>query len=226
MVETIERPAHSGVYPIVDAVALIKATCPEDAYLVREVTTRHCFRWVRDGLTGQYLTGLRGEDVALTFLDLVSLRLIAALRANGITAREIRIAHNELQKARGWSHPFAMEPIWLSGLRIYILENDIPIAITEKWQTAFNFVELFVGPMHKLMFGENKYPKTWEPEEDIVLDPKVSFGEPCIKGTRIATQALWALVAGGDPPERVAGAYQLPVQKVEAAIAWENKLTA
>ena len=73
MVETIERPAHSGVYPIVDAVALIKATCPEDAYLVREVTTRHCFRWVRDGLTGQYLTGLRGEDVALTFLDLVSL---------------------------------------------------------------------------------------------------------------------------------------------------------
>ena len=225
MVETIERPTHSGVYPVVDAVALIKATCSKDAYLVREMTTRHLFRWVSDGLTGQYLTGLRGEDVALTFLDLVGLRLIAALRAKGITSREIRIAHNELQKARGWSHPFAMEAIWVSGLHIYILENDIPIAITKKWQAAFNFVELFVGPMHNLVFGENEHPKTWEPEKDIVLDPRVSFGEPCIKGTRIATQVLWALVAGGDSLELVAGAYQIPVQKVEAAIAWENKLT-
>ena len=59
-----------------------------------------------------------------------------------------------------------------------------------------------------------------------MLDPKVSFGEPCIKGTRIATQVLWALASAGDPPERVARAYELPVGQVEAAIAWENKLAA
>ena len=67
MVETIERPTHSGVYPVVDAVALIKATCSKDAYLVREMTTRHLFRWVRDGLTGQYLTDLRGEGRSSNF---------------------------------------------------------------------------------------------------------------------------------------------------------------
>ena len=223
MVATIERPTYSGVYPVADAAALIQVTSPE---VSRLVTTRHLFRWVRDGLTGQYLTGLRGNDVALTFLDLVSLRLIAAFRAHGVTSKEIRAAHNELRKARGWSHPFAMEPIWISGLHIYIRENNIPIAITKNWQAAFDFVDFFVGPMHNLAFGENQHPKTWEPQEGIVLDPKVSFGEPCIKGTRIATQVLWALASAGDPPERVARAYELPVGQVEAAIAWENKLAA
>ena len=226
MVTTIERPANSGVYHMVDAAALIRATSSADSNFAGSVTTRRLFRWVRDGLTGQYLTGLRGDAVALTFLDLVSLRLIAVFRRHGVTSKEIGIAHHKLQKARGWSHPFAMEPIWLSGLRIYVRENDIPIAITKNWQAAFDFADFFMGPMHNMVFGENESPKTWEPQDGIVLDPKVSFGEPCLKGTRIATQVLWALVRAGDPPERVAWAYQLPVEQVEAAIAWEHKLAA
>ena len=226
MVATIERPIHSGVYPVVDAVALIRATSPTKLHHPSEgVTTRHLFRWVRDGLTGQYLTGLRGEEVALTFLDLVSLRMIAVFRAHGITSREIREAHHKLA-ARGSSHPFAMEPLWISGLHIYIRENNIPIAITKNWQSALDFVDLFVGPMHNMAFGENELPIKWEPQEGIVLDPKISFGEPCLKGTRIATQVLWSLVKGGDPPDRVALAYQLPTEQVEAAVAWEDQLAA
>ncbi len=223
MVATIESPTYSGVYPVLDAAALIQATSPE---VSRLVTSRHLFRWVRDGLTGQYLTGLRGNEVALTFLDLVSLRLIAVFRAHGVTSKEIRVAHDALRGARGWSHPFAMEPIWISGLHIYIKQNDIPIAITKHWQAAFDFVDLFVGPVHNLAFGENSQPEAWEPQEGIMLDPKVSFGEPCIKGTRIGTQVLWALAAAGDSPERIAQAYDLSVGQVEAAIAWEDKLAA
>ena len=230
MVTTIERPIHSGIYPVVDAVSLIQATSPdanEQSRLCgsfKAVTSRHVFRWVRDGLAGQYLTGLRGENVALTFLDLISMRLIAVFRAHGVTSLEIRRAHHELQNTRGWSHPFAMEPIWISGLNIYVQESNIPIAITKNWQAALNFVELFVGPMHNLVFDKDENPLMWEPEKDIVLDPKVSFGEPCLKGTRIATQVLWALAAAGDPPERLALAYELPVKQVEAAIAWEHRL--
>ena len=231
MVAKAKRPSLAGVYPIGDAVALIQATRPlppaEPSTIYRllsTVSTRHLYRWVRDGMAGRYLTGLRGKDVALTFLDLVSLRLIAVFRAHGVTSKEIRDAHHKLRQARGWSHPFAMEPIWISGLSIYIRENKIPIAPTRGWQVALDFVEFFVGPVHNLAFGEDEHATTWEPEEGIVLDPKVSFGEPCLKGTRIATQVLWALKAAGDPPERIAGAYEIPVAQVEAALAWERKL--
>ena len=231
MVTAIERPSLAGVYPVDEAVALIQATRPEiPADFQRRlrrlevVSTRHLFRWVRDGMTGRYLVGLRGKGVALTFLDLVSLRLIAVFRALGVTSREIQGAHHELQKARGWSHPFAMEPIWVSGLRIYIRENNIPIAITQNWQVAFDFEEFYIGPIHKLVFGRDEKAEAWEPEEGIVLNPKISFGEPCLRGTRIPTQTLWALKAAGDPSERIAQTYQLPEERVKAALAWERKL--
>ncbi|GEM_PF-1931146 len=228
----IKRPSFSGVYPMADAAALIQATTPpirtlsDHYHPLRETTTRHLFRWVREGLTGNYLIGLRGQDVALTFLDLVSLRMIAVFRSYGLTPKEIKQAHEILQRHRGWSHPFAMEPLWISGLNIYIKENNVPIAITRNWQAAFNFIEQYIGPIHRLLFDDSQLARAWEPVPGIRLDPKVSFGEPCLTGTRIATQVLWALSAAGDPPERIASAYQLPVEQVEAAIAWEEKLAA
>lgn len=224
MVAITERPTCSGVYTVVDAAALIHATSQTEFSL--PATTRHLFRWVKDGLTGQYLIGLKGNAVALTFRDVVSLRLIALLRAQGISSKEIRFAHNEIQKARGWTHPFASEPIWVHGLYICIKENNIPIAITKHWQAAFDLEEFYKGPMHRMIFDDTQYPSIWEPEEGIVLDPKISFGEPCLKGTRIATQVIWALVKAGDSPELVARAYQVPIEKVEAAVAWENTLAA
>ena len=229
-----ERPALAGVYPVSDATALIQATRPENQSVagaqhrnaLDRINPRHLYRWVRDGLAGEYLLGLRGKEVALTFLDLVSLRMISVLRAHGISSAEIRSIHDALQARRGWIHPFAMESIWISGLRIYVEENDIPVTLDKNrnWQAAFSFWDLFVGPVHRLAFDEDKRASTWEPVEDIVLDPKISFGEPCLKGTRIATQTLWALHAAGDPVERIAQAYELPVEKVETALAWERKL--
>ena len=224
------RPQLAGVYPVNDAVTLIQATRPElrpvasqRRLRLESASGRHIYRWVRDGLTGQYLEGLRGKEVALTFLDLVSLRLIAVFRAYGIPSAEIRTTHDKLRSRRGWSHPFAMEPIWVSGLSMYIREDDIPIQVA-RWQPALDFVGIFVGPIHNMAFGEDKQAETWEPEADIVLNPKISFGEPCLKGTRIATQTLWALHAAGDSSERIAEAYGLPLARVEVALAWEQKI--
>lgn len=229
-----DRPALAGVYPIADATALIQATRPagqsperiQHKNALDRINSRHLYRWVREGLAGDYLLGLRRKGVALTFLDLVSLRLISVLRAHGVSPAEIRRTHRALQQARGWTHPFAMESIWISGLRIYIREYEIPVTLdrNREWQAALDFMELYVGPVHQLAFGEDEQASSWEPEKGIVLDPKVSFGEPCLRGTRIATQTLWALHAAGDPAERIAEAYDLPVEKVEAALAWERKL--
>ena len=229
-----DRPALAGVYPVADATALIQATYPNDSSVGSErrrktldrISSRHLFRWVRDGMAGEYLIRLRGKEVALTFLDLVSLRVIAVLRAHGISSAEIRVFHERLQEKRRWTHPFATESLWISGLRIYIEENDLRVTLDKNrnWQAALSFWDLYIGPVHRLVFGEDKLAMSWEPEEGIVLDPKISFGEPCLKGTRIATQTLWALHAAGDPAERIAQGYELAVEKVETVLAWERKL--
>ena len=225
-----------GVYPVADATALIQATRPEQQLIepilhrnaLERINSRHLFRWIRDGMAGEYLVGLRGNEVALTFLDLVSLRLISVFRAHGISSAEIRAVHKELQDTRGWPHPFAMQPLWVSRFQMLVEreERETPIHLVrnKRWEAALTFQALFLRPVHSLEFNRDLQAESWEPEEGIVLDPRISFGEPCLRGTRIATQTLWALHAAGDPIDRIAQAYELPVSKVEAALAWERKL--
>ena len=230
-----EKPSLAGVYPIADVTALIQATRPEKQSVelvehrsaLDRINSQHLYRWVKDGLAGNYLVGLRGKQVALTFLDLVSMRLISVFRAYGVSSAEIRAVHQEVQETRGWTHPFAMEPLWVSRLRMLVVreEKKLPInlARNEKWRAALIFRDYFMGP-HRLAFNGDLQAEAWEPEQGIVLDPKISFGEPCLSGTRIATQTLWALHAAGDTVERIADAYELPVEKIEAALAWERRL--
>lgn len=229
-----ETQRFQGVYTVADAAALILAALSEgqavdrvqDANSPGRITSRRLFRWVREGLAGDYLPGLGGREVALTFLDLVSLRLISTLRAHGVPPADIRLTHRGLQEARGWTHPFAMEPVWISGLGVLIREHAIPVRLdgNRNWQAAQDFWDVFVGPGHRLTFDREERASAWEPEDGIVLNPQVSFGEPCLTGTRIATQTLWALHAAGDSAERIAEAYDMPVERVEAALAWERKL--
>ena len=73
MVALEHRPSSSGVYAAQDAAVLINATAPvihdlpSGLHPLPLVTTRHVYRWVREGLSGRYLEGLRGREVALTF---------------------------------------------------------------------------------------------------------------------------------------------------------------
>ena len=230
MVALENRPSSSGVYAAQDAAVLINATAPvihdlpSGLHPLPLVTTRHVYRWAREGLSGRYLEGLRGREVALTFRDLVTLRMVAVFRSYGVRPKEIRDTHHKLQQARGWAHPFAMEPVWISGLDIIIRENNIPIAPSRNWQIALDFIDQFVGPVHHLLFGPSKQAIAWEPEPGILLDPAISFGEPCLKRTRVPTETLWALHSAGDSTEAIANAYNLPRDKVESAIAWEEKL--
>lgn len=223
-VTPLDRPAASGVYPIADAAAFIRATTPQ---LTTEfpLSTRHLYQWVREGLAGQYLVGVRGDDVALTFLDLVTLRLVAVFRSYGAKPRELRIAHDTLEAITGASHPFATEQIWNEGPDLFYKIEGIPIAVTRRLQRAFPFIENNLKPVHNLTFGQDSLAQTWEPVLGVVLlDPKVSFGEPCIKGTRVPTETLWALHRAGDSIQSLAWAYNVSVPQVEAAVDWEEKI--
>jgi uncharacterized protein (DUF433 family) len=55
----------------------------------------------------------------------------------------------------------------------------------------------------------------------ISIDPKVCFGKPCIKGTRIWVSLILDFLASGETVEDVLKSYpQLTVDDVRAAIAY------
>jgi uncharacterized protein (DUF433 family) len=54
----------------------------------------------------------------------------------------------------------------------------------------------------------------------IAVDPKVRFGKPVIRGTRVPVDLVIAKLAGGMAPEEVANEYDITVEDVRAALGY------
>jgi uncharacterized protein (DUF433 family) len=58
----------------------------------------------------------------------------------------------------------------------------------------------------------------------VVIDPDLAFGMPAIRG--VATERIAELYRGGDSPAFLSETYELPVEDIRAAIAYETQLAA
>lgn len=54
----------------------------------------------------------------------------------------------------------------------------------------------------------------------VVVDPATHHGKPILAGTRIAAQTIVELLAAGETPEAVMGAYDLTIGQVRAALGY------
>ena len=60
----------------------------------------------------------------------------------------------------------------------------------------------------------------------IVVDPRVRFGQPIIKGTRVPVAVLLDELAAGSPFEIVAKEYSVTQEDIRAAIRFAAQLVA
>jgi uncharacterized protein (DUF433 family) len=59
------------------------------------------------------------------------------------------------------------------------------------------------------------------PLDRISIDPKVCFGKPCIKGTRIWVSLILDFMASGETENQILAAYpQLQQEDIRAALAY------
>ena len=216
---------YQGSYAVWDASVYVRATTDFSAIFER-LSTKHIYAWVREGIASEYLTGRRGKDVFLTFLDLVTLRAVAAFRASGLTPKEIVLAHRVLCEEFQTAHPFATEKFWAGKHELIIKKQGRPMSVLRRWQQAFEFLTEHLTPVHGLIFDSHDMASGWVPYgfRSVLFDPAIQFGEPCIKGTRIPTEAIWAFHDAGDSLEDLALMYGKPVKVLKQALIWERRL--
>jgi uncharacterized protein (DUF433 family) len=66
-----------------------------------------------------------------------------------------------------------------------------------------------------------------EPKEiapGITVDPRVRFGRPVIKGSRVDVVTILGHIAAGDTPAEVAAAYSLTRDQVLAAVSYAAEI--
>jgi uncharacterized protein (DUF433 family) len=213
-----------GTYSILDASLYICATLSD----VKEFkpSTQHLFHWAREGLASGILKGTQPNrrNSFINFPDLVSLRVIAAMRAQGIKHKEIKIAERVLQDRFGWEYPFAMADFWTSKPDIFMKVENISVAVSKHLQAAMEFIDEYIKPVHGLSFDLNGVSAMWEPQAGVLMDPEIQFGEPCIIGTRVPTQVIWSFYQAGDDLDTIERMYGLPRGRLERAIEWEKHI--
>jgi uncharacterized protein (DUF433 family)/DNA-binding transcriptional MerR regulator len=219
MVRTFE-----GIYGVPEAARYLLAS--RNARDVYRVKSRHLVRWIRRGLALPTLAEVPGREMLITFQDLVSLRVIAALRSAGVSFPKIRAAHEWLRQHTEEPRPFATEVLWTERSEVFTELQERLIAASRHGQLAMEMLRQYIIPVHGLTFGEDRVATCWEPTDGVLLHPLIQFGSPCVKGTRVPTRTVWGMVEAGDPPQMVAESFRLTMEDVDAALRWEESLAA
>lgn len=192
-------------------------TFPEAARLLsrgnERVVPQRLRSWVNHGLTPAVRpTG--GDELFLTFLDLVSLEIVRRLHARGASMQKIRRAEEKLRMVRpGIQRPFATHSFFTDGVGVWVEVNGETEELVGRhagnlvWEPAIrSFAE-------EIRFDHDASAFAWDIDEWVELDPTVQFGAPVVRGTRIPVATIKENLAVGTP-EQVAEWYQLSVRQV------------
>ena len=204
-------------------------------YLLSDVAR---YARVRPSTARYWVLSIPGRDHSrptgdgLSFLDLVSLLIMRELLRMGVSPRAIRGAEAYLTSELG-AYPFARGVIWTDGAHVLFnrespLVTDLPdyeLTSADKWgQLAF--VEAIRQYLHYVQYSEDEeaIAVAWYPNDGVELNPSRQFGQPCIRGTRIATRALHLVHNSGDTEDTILQAFGISREELAAAFEWERTL--
>jgi uncharacterized protein (DUF433 family) len=178
--------------------------------------------------------------LALSFVELIELRVIKAFIQKGLPLQRIRVAAERALEVFNTAHAFASRRVFTDGQIIFAeltaptvptAEAGIPnvIELTRNRHLQVHAGCLLEGHLDEISFSQETLlaDRWWPLSKDfpIVLDPKIAFGAPVIEGTATRTDVV-AGTARAMSSDAAANVYQLKKREVEAAVQFEDLLAA
>ena len=171
--------------------------------------------------------------LAISFLELVELFVVKQFRDKGIPLQTVRVAWNHAAQAFKTRHPFANQRVFTDGGKIFMAlrENEFAPDMLEVSSRRSPF-QIIAGPVFKNSLQEIEFDehtelaRRWWPKGravPVVLDPTIAFRAPVLVGTRVPT-AVVARFAETRPVDAVAEAFELPSERIVAAVKFESQL--
>lgn len=231
----IERDTSefTGIYIAPEAALYLTATLKHDVSIQHPaypIHSRNLIRWIRVGLMSPELIQVKGRELIIGFEDLVSMRVIAILRSLGVSWKKIHRAERWLRDRTGYPRPFAIERVWTETEDVFADYPEGFIAASRGGQIAFgDMLGEYLQPVEDMTFMRHngiRIADTWTTHQDIMINPLIQFGEPCIKNTRIRTRVIWQLHKGGDTIPYMVRAFELSEPQIDHALEWEYRLQA
>lgn len=228
---TKDLSEFKGIYIVPEAALYLVATLKRDVHIERPaypIHSRNLIHWIRIGLMSPELRNVSGRELVVGFEDLISMRVIAILRALGVSWKKIHRSEDWLREMTGYPRPFATERIWTETTDVFAEFHEGLVAASRGGQLAFTeMLGRYLQSVHDMIFVPHNgvsVADSWIPNEDVLIHPRIQFGEPCIKGTRIRTRIIRQLLEGGDTTFYLMRVFALSEQQINHALEWENRL--
>ncbi|MEW6366260.1 MAG: DUF433 domain-containing protein [Acidobacteriota bacterium] len=165
----------------------------------------------------------------LSFMNVVEAHVLKATRRrHGVPLRSIRLALDYLKSAFPSPHPLTDHRFLTDGLDLLVVKYGELIAVSRRGQLAMKEVlEAHLKRIEWDAFGraERLYPFVRPVDlgapSYVVIDPRISFGRPVLRGTGIPTEVLAERFNSGESIEDLAKDYARDRDEIEEAIRCE-----
>ena len=178
------------------------------------------------------------DPIALSFLNLVELHILAAIRRrHKVKMSRVRSAIDYLRENTGKPlekrHPLLSKQLQTDGLALFIEQFGRLINISDKGQLAMR--EVIQAALQRIERDPSGvpiklYPFTRSNISDapsmVVIDPTLSAGRPVIAGTGLATEVIAERYKAGEGVAELAKDYERKEAEIEEAIRCELQAAA
>lgn len=222
--DTLRR---TPAYPFVEAghylnlpVSTLRAWCLGQGYAYRGESRR--FKPLIP------LDGKRGEG--LSFLNLVEAHVLGAIRrVHGVPLPKVRRALRFVSEQLNIDRPLAHAQFQTDGVDLFVTELDRLVNVSREGQIEMaamlrahlKRVERDPAGVPIKLFPFTRKQVGGDTPAPVVIDPRVAFGRPVLRGRAVPTAVLADRFKAGDTLQQLAGDYDTSTEEIEEAIRCE-----
>jgi len=171
------------------------------------------------------------EQLSLSFLDLVQLRVADAFIRQGLSPQKVRRAIELGSEIVASDYPFANARFRTDGktLILQVLDDDGDDKLIDLFKHGQYLMQKVIEPSLKNLEFEGDVATRWWPlgrSKGIVIDPKRQFGQPIDDATGVPTSVLAQAAKTEGSPAVAAKRFMVPVASVHRAVAFELRQAA
>jgi uncharacterized protein (DUF433 family) len=219
---TKHDPLLSGFFSIADAAHLLGAS---------QQSLRGWLNGYPNSAKGPVIDRDFTGSRAVSFLDLMELRFIAFFRNQGVAMPTLRKAADRARVDWSVQHPLALASSkYVTDRKKVIATSAEETGDERAWDMATGQHEMWVTIEQSIEkgveFDPNTYlAKLWAPRPgefpDVLIDPRIAFGRPYVKGTSVPTRTLYRQWQAEGHKAKVAAWFDVPEEAVETAVSYE-----
>jgi len=171
------------------------------------------------------------EELYLSFLDLVQLRVAKAFIDAGLSPQKVRRAIEYGSQIVFSDYPFANARFRTDGKTVilHVLKTDGDEELIDLFSNGQYLMQKVIEPSLKNLEFDGDIATRWWPlgrSRGIVVDPQRQFGQPIDDATGVPTSVLAEAAKAEGSEAAAAKRFMVPLASVNRAVAFELHLAA